>query len=127
MRALRPKLAWNRGQSATLGCALTEKPEHCQGSCSRRHPSLFNPLNLTLHLDSGREWGVSDLDCPAGAGALVCREKTVTPGGSECLILKTKGSHEGLPSRTFRHWVRGNSGQLALPSSLLQSAPHLVT
>lgn len=101
MWALHPKLARDRGQSATRGRALPEKPEYSQGSCSRQYPSLLSPLNITLHLDSA-EWGVSDLDCPAGAGVLVCRERTVTPGRSECLILKTteQGSHEGEPFAT---------------------------
>lgn len=54
MRALRPKLARDRGQIATRGRALPEKQEHGQGVCSRQYPSLLSPLNLTLHLDSGR-------------------------------------------------------------------------
>lgn len=125
-RALRPKLAWDRGQKRNSGalpgprsrnmakCPAPDRTQVC------RHPPPFPRPAPRLCQRVG-----SDLDCPAGAGVVVCRERTATPGLSECLTLKKteKGSHGGLPSRTCGHWVRGNSGQLALPSSFLQSAP----
>lgn len=71
------------------------------------YPSPFALPTSKLHQRVG-----SDLDCPAGAGVLMCREDGDL---SECLKKTEKGSHEGLPLRTLPHWVRGNPVQLALP------------
>lgn len=64
---------------------------------------------------------------------MVCRERMETPGGPRrVLVFLSREGKEGqarsarLPSRASSHWVRGNYGQLSLPSRPLPAAPRPV-